>query len=59
MRQESPVSGFGLEDAVVAVGPAGGALRVSRLLEEARKNSSMYLSGGCGPREPFETRRSF
>jgi len=40
-------------------GPAGGALRVNRLLEEARKKSRMYLSGGCGPCEPFETRRPF
>ena len=59
MRQESPVSGFGLEEAIVAGGPAGGALRINRLLEEAIKKSRIYLSGGCGPCEPFETRRPF
>ena len=43
----------------MAGGPAGGALRVSRLLEEAKKKSRMYLSGGRGPCEPFETRWPF
>ena len=56
MRQSSPVSGLGLEEAIVAGGPAGGALR---LLEEARKKSRIYLSGGCGPCQPFETRWPF
>ena len=37
----------------------GVALRVNRLLEEARKKFRMYLSGGCGPCEPFETRWPF
>jgi len=48
-----------LEEAVVVGGPAGGALGVNRLLEEARKKSRMNLSGGCGPCEPFETRGPF
>ena len=44
---------------IVAGGLAGGALRVNRLLEEARKKSRINLSGGYGPCEPFETRRPF
>jgi len=35
-------------------GPSRGSLRVNRLLGVARKLSRMYVSGGCGPCEPFE-----